>query len=239
MKRIATWFAVFGALVVAAPGMAETLPYKDGRIPEEQQGTEQLVPVQAFRNTVYFEGFLLYYTKNRFNIVTRYKPPVCPGGVLDTAFYTKTMTKYGFVTTPEHIVRPEEQGQVQEYTYSTMGYFGPLDEAKVKLHVRSNCTLTPTAPAPQTEVINDLPPLPELPPLPPRPVVTPEVQIPPPAPAPRKSQEELFKELVPAPTPLPEKLDLAPAPQGNTPTESSRPAVQPLAPLPPGHPLLR
>ena len=213
MKRTLITLATLLALVSgSAPAWAqsrEILPYGDGSIPEEEQNTEQLIPIQTFRNTVYFEGFMLYYTQNRFNIVTRYKPPACPGGQLDAAFYTKTITKYGFVTTPEHVVEPAEGGQ--EDTFSTFGYFGPLDEAKVQLNVRSSCVLTPQAPVPST--------LPELPTLPPFPENTPDVPsvLPEPetvSPTPPLSHEELFKKLVPVSPPSnnsPAETDSTPA----------------------------
>ena len=208
--------------------VAETLPYRDGKIPEDEQGTEQLVPVQRYKNTVFFEGFMLYYTKNRFNIVTRYKAPKCDGGRLKAGFYTQTLTKYGYVTTPEYAIDASKAGQYDEYTYSTRGYFGPLDEAKVKLFVRANCTPETTSiprpelpPRPSLEpqpfpepLPKELPPLKSLPPLKPlpeRPVLEPTVPSPDDYELPenRITQEELFELLLKKPqTPLDTPLEL-------------------------------
>ena len=155
---------------------------------------------------------MLYYTKNRFNIVTRYKPPACPGGELDTAFYTKTFTKYGYVTTPEHIVQPDKK--VQEYTFSTFGYFGPLDEAKVELHVRSNCVLTPQTP---TQTPTSFPQLPTLPLLPKEPASVAPATVEPKVPL---SQEELFRKLVPSSKP---RIQESKSAESAIPTDSTPP----------------
>ena len=182
--------------------LADTLPYKDGVIPEKERGSQQLIPINTVKNTVYFEGFLLYYTDTRCHIVTRYKPPVCAGGKLNAGFFTRVQTKYGYVTVPEYAIPQIEQGQVSEHTFSVPGYFGPLAEAKVMLSVRANCVLQPVSTPDST--LPEEPSSPEKnPDLPPqKPLPVPDDNLSKPNVLPNSfvplTQEEVFQKLIPA-----------------------------------------
>jgi hypothetical protein len=139
-------FSILGLSIVnCLPISAQIVPFQDGTIPKEQKNKSITLPINQYQNTIFIEGVMMYYTDNRFNLVTRFKSPTCEGGTYDADFFVKAGTDKGYLTTPRHIIQTDEQGKTSEHTFSTFGYFGELEKVKIEIFVRSDCFVKPTS----------------------------------------------------------------------------------------------